>query len=579
MQLSNLFKRWSVTHSQKIILIAIVIGVASGLLGVALKFSVHFIFTFLTTHNVLKNWIYIFPFLGVLISYVILDIFFKGRVQKGLTGVLYSIARKSGLISPQSVWVNPVTSIITIGFGGSAGIEGPIVATTAAVGANLAEKFKLNYGDRILMISAGTAAGIASVFNAPIAGVMFAIEILLPDLSVATFIPVMISGAAGALCSRIILHEDILLNFSLLESFNYFYVPWYILLGFISGLISLHYIRVTHFIDSKMENSNHRWVKTIFGGVLLSAITFLFPPLLSEGSFSLKTLAAGDSFSIVDDIRFSIFSNNDYTLIAGLIFLLFFKPIAVALTINSGGNGGNFGPSLFMGAITGYSFSFTLQHLTESKIPLGNFSLVGMAGVLSGVMHAPLTAIFLIAEITGGYELFIPLLIVSSFSYLIAKHFEPHSVDTKKLALRKDMLTHDKDSNALLLMNMSKLIEKDILEIRPTEKLEGLIRAIKTSRRNLYAVVDKAGKFHGIVYFDDVKNKIFDPKLYKKIKVSEVLKKPTETLEVSDSMSTVVEKFDRTAYWNLPVTDKGKYIGFVSKSRIFDEYRRQIKNR
>jgi len=579
MRVASILKKLSITHSQKIIGLAIIIGIISGLMGVALKFSVHFIFTFLTHNSVLKYWLYLFPVFGVIISFLIMDILFKGKIQKGLTGVLYSIARKSGFISSQAIWLHPITSIITIGLGGSAGIEGPIVATTAAIGANMAEKYKLNYADRILMISAGTAAGIASVFNAPIAGVMFAIEILLPDLSVANFIPVMISGAAGALCSRIILHENILLNFSLRESFNYLNVPWYILLGLICGLISLHYIRVTHFIDSLMGKYNNRFGKTIAGAFLLSLLCYFFPPLLSEGSNGLKALALGNAGSIVDQIRFTIFADNNFTLIFGLIFLLFFKPIAVALTINSGGNGGNFGPSLFMGAMTGYSFSFVIQNLTGSKIPLGNFSLVGMAGVLSGVMHAPLTALFLIAEITGGYELFIPLLIVTSFSYLLARHFEPHSVDTKKLALQKDMLTHDKDSNALLLMDTSKLIEKDILEIKSNETLEALIDLIKNSRRNLYAVVDKSGNFQGIVYLDDIKDMIFEPKLRKKIKIAEVLKTPTETLEISDNMTTVVEKFDRTAYWNLPVTDNGKYIGFVSKSRIFDEYRRLIKNR
>lgn len=575
LQLTRIFYRLNLTHPQKIAVLAVLTGIVSGLLGIALKSAAHHIYNFLTHNIKLTALIIILPAVGILLSRFSWH-YTLGSLQKGLSGVLYAIARNSGIIRTRSIWVNPITAAITAGFGGSAGLEAPIVATSAAIGSGISQRYRLTYHDRILLISAGTAAGIASVFNAPIAGVMFAIEILLPELTVSNFIPLMFAAAAGALCSNIILHENILINFSMKETFSYLNLPHYLLLGIICGLFSIHYIRMTGKVENLLNKTKSNVWRSAAALLLLITLCYVFPALRGEGMSGLKALASGNASALLAS---PIFTSQHFGISLSLLALLslaLLKPLTAALTIQNGGNGGNFGPSLLVGGIVGYAYCHIAVILGANSLPESNFVIVAMAGMLSGIMHAPLTAIFLIAEISGGYGLFIPLLIVVSLSYLTSRQWEPHAVDTRNLALQNDLLTHDSDKNALLQMNIAIMIETDIATIRPEKTVDNLVALIRKNKRNIFAVLEKSGSLSGIVYLDDVKNIIFDTRLRKRVKIFEVMKSSPAVIQHNDSVEAVLDKFEKTASWNLPVVKNGKYLGFISKARIFDEYRNKI---
>ena len=569
------YLRTKLSRVQFIMVIATLVGLASGLVAVLLKTLVHYLQHWIATIPISRFSYLLFPAVGLLVCVVVVQIFFGGQIEKGIAMVLKAIARKSSFIPLKHTYLHVLTSSVTVGLGGSAGLEAPIVATGSAVGSNLGRISDLNYQERTLVIACGAAAGISAVFNAPIAGVIFAIEVLLAETVVSYFIPLIIASVVGALCSKIILQETSLFNFLLKENFDYKNVPFYILMGVVAGFISLYYAKIFKAVEGKL----HYWhknvyIKALVAGLFLAVICFLFPPLFGEGYESIKTVANGNLLTFTDNTRLFSLLNDNWGLIAFTACIVLFKPIAAAITIGGGGNGGNFAPSLFTGAYAGFFFSKLLNTTSWVKIPEGNFSLVGMAGVLSGVMYCPLTAIFLIAEITNGYELFIPLMIVSSISFFIVKSYEPFSMETKKLALEGQIFTHKKEKNILTSISLDEMLTEDYETISMDKKLKDLVEIIKCSEKNIFAVTDNRNRFAGIIELNDVKQKLFQPEQFNKVSVKSIMKKPAATLHEGQDMHTVMEKFDITQSWYLPVlTKERKFIGFISKTKLFNKYR------
>lgn len=555
--------------------IATLTGFASGLVAVLLKTLVHYLQHWIKEIPVSNLAYLLFPSIGLIITVFIVRHFFGGQIEKGIAMVLKAIARKSSFIPLNHTYLHVVTSSVTVGLGGSVGLEAPIVATGSAVGSNVSRISDLNYQERTLLIACGAAAGISAVFNAPIAGVIFAVEVLLVETVVSYFIPLIIASVVGALCSKIILAESSLFNFVLKQNFDYKNVPYYILLGVFAGFISLYYARMFKGTEKRI----HKWkmngyTKAVIGGLMLLSIYFVFPPLFGEGYGSVK-LVANASFDTFSD-NTTLFSQmgEHWGIIAFTALIVLFKPIAAGITIGAGGNGGNFAPSLFAGSYLGFFFSKLLNSTPWIKIPVGNFSLVGMAGVLSGVMYCPLTAIFLIAEITNGYELFIPLMIVSSISFFIVKSYEPYSMETRKLALEGQIFTHKKEKNILTSISLDDMLQDRYESIGIDKKLKDLVDIIKRSEKNIFAVVDGKERFVGIIELNDIKQKLFQPEQFNKITIKSLMKKPAAILQQNHDMHTVMGKFDVTQSWYLPVLNKErKFIGFISKTKLFNKYR------
>ena len=570
------YLRTKLTRVQYIMLVASLVGLFSGLAAVLLKSIVHYLQHLITTIPVSRFSYLLFPTLGLVLTVLIVRFFFNGYIEKGIAMVLKAIARKSSFIPFSHTYLHVLTSTLTVGLGGSAGLESPIVATGSAIGSNTARISDLNYRERSLLIGCGAAAGISAVFNAPIAGVIFVIEVLLTDtIVVSYFIPLIISSVIGALCSKIILQESSLFNFVLQEKFDYTNVPFYVLLGLMAGFISLYYARVFTRTTARLQNWKiNPYGKAVFAGVVLMIFYFIFPPLFGEGYESVKVVANGATERIDDNTAvFSLLQENwSIVLFAGLIVLL--KPIAASVTIGGGGNGGNFAPSLFTGAYLGYFFSKLVNNTGWVKIPVGNFSLVGMAAVLSGVMYCPLSAIFLIAEITNGYELFIPLMLVSSISFLIVKSYEPYSMETKRLAMGGEIFTHKKEKNILTSIRLEEMLQDNYETIGADQPLADLVELIKKSEKNIFAVHDARQRFAGIIELNDIKQLLFQPERFESTRLHSLLKKPPAILYDDQDMHTVMSAFDITQSWYLPVLSKDKrFVGFISKTKLFNKYR------
>jgi chloride channel protein, CIC family len=556
--------------------VSVLVGLTSGLSAVLLKMLVHYVQHWIRLIPVFKFSYLLFPAIGLLITVFIIKHFLGGTIEKGIAMVLKAIAVKSSYIPRRHTYAHIITSSLTVGMGGSVGLEAPIVATGSAVGSNIARLHDLNYRERTLLIACGAAAGIAAVFNAPIAGVIFAIEVLLTEtIVVSYFIPLITSTVISVLVAKVILNESVLFNFTLKQNFNYHNTPFYVLLGILAGFISLYYARAfkktEHFVHHRKMND---YVKAIFAGLLLLAIYFLFPPLFGEGYESVK-LVANDKFeNVSDNTTLLSYFQKDWAIIIFTGFIVLLKPFAAGITIGGGGNGGNFAPSLFVGSYLGFFFSRFCNATGWVKLPEGNFSLVGMAGVLTGVMYCPLTGIFLIAEITNGYELFIPLMIVSSIAFFIVKQYEPYSMETKQLAKEGQIFTHQKERNILTTISLRDMLQDKYDTIAIDKKLAELIELIKKSEKNIYAVLDNKEKFAGIIELNDIKQKLFEPQLFHNTSVKSIMKKPAAILYENENMLSVMDKFDITHSWYLPVLDKHKgFVGFISKTKVFNKYR------
>ncbi|WKZ61546.1 MAG: chloride channel protein [Cyclobacteriaceae bacterium] len=567
------------SERQFFILSSVLVGLTAGLAAVLLKSLVHLIYE-LVTHDYqlpFQFWLYLFlPFIGLLITVLYAQRFHKGSFDKGTSFILYAITRKSSLMAPFHMVAHLITSAITIGFGGSSGLEAPIATTGSAIGSNYARTYHLNYRQRTLLLSCGAAAGIAAAFNAPIAGVLFAIEILLLDISATAFIPLIIASAVGALCSNIILQDGILLSFKTQIPFNFYNVPYYVLMGIFAGLLATYHSRTFLQVDAWFAKRKSPYVKVFIGGGILAVLILLFPPLFGEGYSSVIALSQNSTQTLLNASILKDFITNEWLILLFIGGIMLAKTFAVGATISSGGNGGNFAPSLMTGAFLGFFFSRFINLTGFGKLPESNFTLVAMAGVMSGVMHAPLTAIFLIAEVTGGYGLMIPLMIVASISYTVSRFIEPESIESKKLAQKGAVIIHDRDKKILSDLSLSNLIETNFQSIVETARLRDLIAVIEKTTRNIFPVITEEGKLTGVIELNSIREIMFNTELYDKIVVKELMRKAPAIIEEGESMDEVMKKFDATDSWNLPVTRQGKYLGFISKSAIFNKYRSEL---
>lgn len=567
-------------EKQFLILSSTLVGITAGLAAVILKSFVHAIRHYLMEDYLLKldiKYIYlILPLIGIAITVAIVKHFFKGNINKGTDSILFAIVKKSSFLPFAQMYSHIITSGITVGFGGSSGLESPIVSTGSAIGSNYARRYKLTYKERTLLLAAGAAGGIAGAFNAPIAGILFALEVLLVDISITAFIPLLIAAASGALISKIILQENILLYFKLRQPFDYHNVPYYILLGLVAGIISLYHVNFFEWVDKKIQKLKSTYGKVLISGILLAALIAVFPTLFGEGYDSIKALADMHPDAIYKESILSHFITNNWILLTFITAALLVKAAAVGITLGGGGVGGNFAPSLFVGAYLGFTFAFFLQLIGFTDVPISNFILVAMAGTLSGVFHAPLTSIFLIAEITGGYELIIPLMIVSSISYAIVKYFHPDSPEVRKLKKRGAVVSEDKDISILGKIEITSLIEKDFIQLKPDDKLRTIVESIKDSNRTVFPVVNKNNKLVGIITLNNIKKEMFNQELYDSLVAKELMEKPEVKIRVADDIFAIMKKFEESGKWNLPVTDKGHYVGFLSKSTILTQYRTEL---
>lgn len=515
------------------------------------------------------------PVSGVLLTALIVWVFFRRKLEKGLGGLIFAISNKSSVLSKDKMYAHVLTSGVTVGLGGSAGLEAPIVLTGSAIGSNLAGYLGVGYKERTLLLACGAASGISAIFGSPIAGVLFALEVLLTDVTLPLFIPLLISSATSSIISRMLYSGQL---FYLVTSEWYLdALPFYLLLGILSGLISVYMTRAALFTETFLDGRKSYWMKAILGGLTLGGLIFIFPQLFGEGYSTITDLLNGNYEKIeVNGLSPDIISNGWIIVIIATVLILI-KPFAYAITIGSGGNGGIFAPSLFVGALAGFALAFAMNLTGLKTLQISNFVAVGMAGIMSGVIHAPLTAIFLIAEITGGYMLFVPLMIVSATSYFISRYFEPYSFYTRKLANAGLLDPNDKDRNILNQLELSDLIEKDFIVLRKTDTIHQLIKAFRESNRNVFPVVDEQEAFVGIILLDDVKDWLLKPEESAGVRLDDLARKNITTIDLSEDAATAVSKFEKSDLWNLPVIREGLYVGFISRSNMFSHYRRIIK--
>ncbi len=574
--------RWKETHISNrrfVIMMSFIVGILGGLAAVLLKNTVHFTQELLTSRMDPDhpNFIYFaLPLIGLLLTVLYVRYILKDSISHGVSKILFAISRKNSVLAPHNTYSSMIGGTLTVGFGGSVGLEAPIVLTGSAIGSRLAKFLKMNYKTTTLMLGCGAAAAIAGIFKAPVAALIFALEVLMLDLTMWSIIPLMISAVTGATVSYFLLGKGVMFSFSIVDPFIMKNIPFYILLGILSGLFSVYVTRGVRHIESFTSKILSPYQKLVAGGILLGIMIFLFPPLFGEGYTSLQALMTGHAAELTNRSIFFEVRDNYWLLIAFFVLVLFLKVVAMSITTGSGGVGGIFAPALFMGGLTGYILSRAINGLGIMNVSERNFTLVGMAGVMAGVMHAPLTAIFLIAEVTGGYALFIPLIITSAIAYMTVIYFEPHSIYTDRLARRGELITHHKDKAVLTLLSVNSVIEKDLKPIHPDASLGDLIKIISRSKRNIFPVVDEDQILVGIILLDNVRHIIFNQEMYNTTKASELMIEPPSTVEPNERMSSVMEKFEETQAWNLPVTDNGKYIGFVSKAKIFNMYRKLL---
>jgi len=570
------------SRNQFLVLSGIIVGCTAGLAGVLLKTLVHNIHHFITTkvHFEYQILFYIiFPFLGIVLTTSIVLTLFKGQDRKGIGAILYEIAQNSSIVSSVKMYSQIVQSAVTVALGGSAGLESPIAVTGAAIGSNYARTYRLSYKERTLLLAAGATAGIASAFNAPIAGIMFAFEILLTGVVFTDFIPLVVAAVCGSLLSRILLQEDVLFRFYAREAFNYKNVPYYLILGIITGLYARYFVVISQKVEHFIKGLNmSRLRKAMLGGAVLSLLCVLFPPLFGEGYDTVKAFTNGKTYTIIENSFFRYFEIKDFTIIIFLILVLLLKAFATSFTIFSGGNGGNFAPSLFAGGTVGYLFAVICQQIGFTDVPVTNLVLVGMAGAMSGVMYAPLTAIFLIAESSFGYDLFIPLMIASIISYLIAKWFSSISPELKYLADQGKIFTNKHDENLLFSLKTEDFIDRYSQAINENAPVTELFELVKNGNKNISAVIDNNKTLRGILTLDDIRPYLFTNEKIS-VTISQIMKAPPAVIHPENQPLEILQVFDDTGVWNLPVVDhNNEFVGFISKSTILMSYRQLLKD-
>lgn len=571
------------TQQQFVMLLSALIGLTAGIGAVVIKNLTHFIQELLEGRfiNYYHHAFYfVFPIIGLTLTAFIIRYVIKSPVGHGIPSTLYAISKKKGLMRPLQMYASLITAPVTVGFGGSVGLEGPTVATGASLGSNISRMFNMNQATRTLLIGCAAAGAMSSIFKAPIAAIIFAIEVFSLDLTLASLLPLLLASVSAILTSYFFFGSGTVLPFTLKDSFVISEVPYYVLLGVIAALCSIYFTKVYFKINDLFKKINSRLHRLLLGGALLGLLIYFIPPLYGEGYDVINSLLQEDYLKAMGNNPFAEYMDNFWIVISLLAGLVIFKIVATSLTFNAGGVGGIFAPVLFMGSTMGHCVALFLNHMNILKNPLSvsNFTLVGMAGLMAGVLQAPLTAIFLIAELTHGYELFVPLMITAAISFMITTRFLPHSVYTMELAVRGELITHNKDHAVLTLMEINQVIEKNFIPLKLGMTLGEIVyKGVVKSSRNIFPVVDENNNFMGILLLDDIRPIMFDKNLYDTVKIDELMQSAPEVIDRNkDGVKSIMKKFQDSDAWNLPVVSHGKYQGFVSKSKLLTAYRKKL---
>jgi len=571
----------NVSKKQFTYIISIVIGFFVGLGAVIIKKAVHFTQWLLTSSfpEEIENYLYFFyPMIGIFLAVVYMNYIIRKKVGHGIPAVLYAISKQHGIIPKHNLFSSIFTASFTVGFGGSVGLEGPTVYTGAAVGSFFGQIFKTNYRQLIFYLGFASAAAMAAIFKAPVAGIVFALEVIMLDLTMAALIPLLLASVTAVVTSYIFMGQGAIYSIDKVDPFVFSDLPWYILLGVFTGLISTYFTLAYIKIEGIFSAMKNWWTRLLVGGSILGGLIFLFPSLYGEGYESVNSALHGETATLFERSIFFDFKDDIWVIFAMMAIILITKVIATSVTFGAGGIGGIFAPSLFLGTYSGLLFSKIVNHFGTQQISEKNFALVGMAGIISGNLHAPLTAIFLIAELTTGYELFVPLMITAATSYATTRIFVSNSVYTHQLAKRGELVTHDKDKAVMRMLFVEDLIEKNFRSIEPNATLGELVELVSESNRNVFPVVDEKNEFHGVITLDEIRHIMFKPDLYQKYKVKDLMFIPSTKVSPDESMEEVAKKFTKSGYYNLPVIKDGKYWGFISRATVFSSYRKLLKD-
>ena len=574
------FNEWRTAHlsnQQFMLLLSVPTGFLGGLAAIIIKRLAHGIRELvLSIHFEYSDILYfVFPAIGILLTIVFCKYILRKEIGHGIPGILYAIKKKKGEVSRHSMWSTIIASALTVGFGGSVGLEGPSVSTGASIGSNLARWLKLEYKQVVMLIGMGGAAALAAIFQAPMTGIFFALEVLMIDLSLGSLIPIICASFTAILTSYFLLGQAVEYPAVISEGFIPSNALYYIGLGLFVGLISAYFLRVTFGVEKRFKAIASPWKRFAIGAVILGILIFFFPALYGEGYEAVNAALRGDYTPIYSNPIFSNIGQHEWAILALLAALIILKAFATALTFGAGGVGGTFAPALFLGAFSGLFFALSMKYIGLRELDPAKFALVGMSGLIAGMLHAPLTGIFLIAEITNGYALIVPLMIVSALSYFVNRIFFSHSVYTNSVAEHGVEVTHNKDVSILSMMTLNGLIENNFSKVKRGSTLGDLIPIIASSRRNIFPVVDKDGTFCGHVLFDDIRSVMFDQTLYQQ-PIEEFTVIPEYVIQPEDSMEAVVKKFQVSGKYNIPVVEKGKYLGYISRANMFSTYRKTL---
>ncbi len=574
------WKNKHITNTQFILALSFVTGILSGLAAVLLKNTVHFTFYLISRGFQFEkeNFLYLgLPLVGIVLTVIFVKYILKKNISHGVSRILYAISKRKGVMDSHHTYSSMVGSTLTVAFGGSVGLEAPIVLTGSAIGSNLGRWFRLNHKSLMVLIGCGAAGAIAGIFKAPIAAIIFAIEVLMIDLTLTAVVPLLISAVTGATVAYFLSGKSVLFFFHLTDPFVLKDIPMFMILGVFTGLVSMYFSRTNEFIESKFKKVKNNYIKVLLGGTALGILIFVFPSLYGEGYPILQEVLKGKSSELINEGLFFSLKDEAWFFLLIIFSILIFKAIATAVTTGSGGVGGIFAPSLFMGGIAGLFVAKALNTFSFIQVSESNFALVGMAGMMSGVMHAPLTGIFLIAEITGGYELLTPLIITATISYITINYFEPHSLYSKRLAQRGELFTHDKDKAMLSLMKVKSLLETNFQTIHLNATLGDFVKVVPKSKRNVFPVVDEENNFYGVIFINEIRNIVFERDLYDNTFVKDLMYMPDPLVDPDESMEDIARKFSESDNYNLPVIKDGKYLGFVSRANVFSKYRELLK--
>ena len=581
------FLQWKtqyLTHRQFILLLCGLVGVATGFAALAMRSLTHFIEEVLVG-NIIRYIYYgfyvIFPAVGFLLVYWVKKYIIRKEVSHGIPSILYAVAKQKGIMKRFQAYGSILTAPITIGFGGSVGLEGPMVVTGAGISSQVARLFHINQSDRMLLLACACAAALAAIFKVPLAGILFAIEVFGLDLTLSSLLPLFVASLSGVLTSYIFFGNAALLPIYVGDSFLMHNIPFYLLLGVVGGFMSAYFTFVYEGVNRFFSKFSSAYLRIVIGGAILGLLVFVMPPLYGEGHEVINHLKAGHPELSISSNIFGWNLENPWVVILLLGGLVLFKVVATSVTFGAGGVGGIFSPMLFMGGVMGNCFARIINQIDilPYKLPLANFTLIGMTALMTGVLHAPLTAIFLIAEVTGGYSLFVPAMVTAVVSFSIAKYFNKYSIYTMELGRKGELVNQDKDQAILTLMDMESVIETNFVPVYTDMTLKGVVyEAVRESSRNIFPVLDREkGSLEGVILLDDIRHLIFEKELYDKVSVLEMMQPPPALIQMGqDTMNQVMDKFQNTAAWNLPVVKNGKYIGFISKSKLLTVYRRKL---